>query len=58
MKTYCPFLKDDCHEGCVFRTHTTATADGLYNCLIAIKLSGINDSQSDQLSELLNTVQR
>lgn len=58
MNTYCPFLKDECSDDCVFSTRTTATSDGTYKCLIAIKLSCINEYQQDQFSELLNTIQK
>ena len=50
---YCPFIKDLCREDCVFRHRNVATSDGIYSCLIAIKLSEINAFQSDELNHII-----
>lgn len=50
-KNHCPFINNTCREDCIFRTKSKiATGDGIFNCLIAAKLSDINEYQSDQLS--------
>ena len=58
MSSYCPFANSECRDDCTFKTHATATADGVKSCLIAIKLSHINENQDDQLSEIRQTIQR
>lgn len=51
-RNFCPFLHNLCRADCVFHTRRIATADGVFTCLIAAKLSDINPQQYDQLTEI------
>ena len=58
QNTFCPFIKDNCRNDCVFKYHNVAYSNKIYNCLIAIKLSDINDMQHDDLSAIWNEVKK
>ena len=57
-KKFCPFVKDLCRDDCVFKTRNVASPDGVHNCLIAVKLSDINDMQHDDLVAIWNEVKK
>lgn len=53
---FCPFIKSECREDCVFKYHKVASGNKVYDCLIAIKLSDINDMQHDDLAAIWNAL--
>jgi hypothetical protein len=57
-KKLCPFIKDLCRDDCVFKTHNVACGHDIYNCLIAVKLSDINEAQHDDLAAIWNEVKK
>lgn len=55
---YCPFVKGSCRDDCVFKYHKVATENGISDCLIAIKLSSINETQSDELNLIIESIKK
>lgn len=55
-KKFCPFIKDLCRDDCTFHSHNTAIGNSVHDCLIAIKLEGINDMEYDQLENIYKEV--
>ena len=57
--TFCPFVNGECRSDCMFNIgHLVAVDRGTSKCLIAVKLSGINEYQQDQLYSQLKTFSR
>jgi len=54
MGKFCPFVNGSCRSDCTFKINTTATEHGMSGCLIAVKLEGVNENQSNQLMQLFN----
>ena len=52
---FCPFINGDCRKDCTFHCHKVAGTElsGITECLIASKLDSVNDTQTDQLSEII-----
>lgn len=58
-KKFCPFIKGLCRDDCVFKTHYVASNNGeIYNCLIAVKLSEINEMQHDDFAAIWNLLKK
>jgi hypothetical protein len=58
-KKFCPFIGALCRDDCVFKYHNVAGPGGkAYNCLIAIKLNDINEYQHDDLSSILDAIEK
>jgi len=56
-KNFCPFIKDICRNDCVFKHNNVALPNGnVSNCLIAIKLTDINEMQHDDITDILNEI--
>ena len=55
-KNHCPFINGSCRDDCVFKCNKIATGRDIYSCLIAVKLSEINEYQSDQLTEIAQSI--
>lgn len=56
---YCPFIKGTCRDDCVFKCYDfAAPGNKIYNCLIAIKLSDINEMQHNDLTDIWNAVKK
>ncbi len=56
-KKFCPFIKELCREDCTFYHGNVLTEGKIYNCLIAIKLSDINELQHDDLMSILDEIE-
>lgn len=57
--TFCPFVNGECRSDCMFNIgHLVATDRGTSKCLIAVKLSGINEYQQDQLTDIQNSLDK
>lgn len=56
MNKFCPFIKAECREDCIFRVGLCSTANGTSACQIFIKLDCINEAQADQLTEIKNVI--
>ena len=58
-KKYCPFINGICRNDCVFKTRNVAAPHGaVYNCLIAVKLTDINEMQHDDLSAIWSLLKK
>lgn len=57
-KKFCPFIPGMCRDDCAFKHHKTMGPDGLQDCLIAIKLSAINEMQHDDLIEICHAIKK
>lgn len=55
---FCPFVKSSCRDDCVFKTGNVAVRDKVYSCLIAVKLSAINEMQHDDLSAIWDALKK
>jgi len=55
---FCPFVKGQCRSDCVFKTQTTACGNLISSCLIAVKLSAINEFQHDDLNEIIQAIEK
>ena len=57
---FCPFIKDDCRQDCVFRCRPRASSPSMQQpaltCVLASRIDAMNTSQEDQLSELIEAV--
>ncbi len=57
-KKFCPFINGICRDDCVFKYHKVANQTGIHDCLIAIKLTDINEMQHDDLSAIWSLLKR
>lgn len=57
-KKFCPFIQRHCVDDCVFKYHKVANENGIYDCLIAIKLSDINGMQHDDFAAIWNLLKK
>ena len=57
---FCPFIKDECREDCVFRCRPRATSPSILNgpltCVLASRIDEMNTDQRDQLNDLIDSV--
>lgn len=56
-KKFCPFVNGQCRDDCVFRCGNVLIGRDLVNCLIAVKISDINELQSDELDLILKALE-
>ncbi|MEY8002014.1 hypothetical protein AB8U03_17860 [Clostridium sp. Mt-5] len=58
-KNFCPFIKGVCRNDCVFKYHNIALHGGaISDCLIAVKLSDINELQHDDISAIWSEIKK
>lgn len=57
---FCPFIKDECRNDCVFHCRPRAASQSMSNpvlsCVIASRIDAMNTDQRDQLSELIDCI--
>ena len=57
---FCPFVKGDCREDCVFRCRPRAASQNMVNpsltCVLTSRIDAMNTEQQDQLNDLINSV--
>ena len=53
MQNFCPFIQDECRRGCAFYSERPINCKvGWPHCILAAKISNLNDEQFDQLEEI------
>lgn len=57
-KKHCPFINALCRDDCVFKYHNVLGPDGVHDCLIAVKLSSINEMQHDDFTAIWNLLKK
>jgi len=56
---FCPFIHGPCRSDCVFKTNSVMTnRNEVHNCIIAIKLSDINEMQHDDLTDIWSLLKK
>ena len=59
-KSFCPFINGSCRSDCMFHYNTQVAVNhgSTVSCALAIQAHFANEMQSDQLSEIVNLLEK